>query len=290
MAAVVALLTAVSATENGGSVYPAGVETVMTGMQPLAGQTVIYEYTCFYAANEFADARGKSLFPEFKLRVFANAIKITHNWGFHFLGGTVESQVGVPFLYEQLHVGAGKFTKFGLDNVNMIPFSVTYAKGQLHWYYEADMFSPGGGYSPSSVLNVGQHNLAVAPVAGFTYLPKQGKAEIGSRFSYIFNGYDKDTHYHSGNEFLWEYNVDYEISKKVAGGFNGYFYRQTTSDTLQGAAFQGGFRGRDLALGPQLRFPLGKRGGFAVKYYRDTLTQNTTHGNAFWFQLSIRIG
>ena len=35
MAAVVALLTAVSATENGGSVYPAGVETVMTGMQPL---------------------------------------------------------------------------------------------------------------------------------------------------------------------------------------------------------------------------------------------------------------
>jgi hypothetical protein len=289
-AVVAAMLTVASATENGGSVYPAGVETVMTGMQPRPGQTAIYEYTCFYAANEFADAKGKSSIPEFKLRVFANAFKITHNWGIRFLGGTIESQIGVPFLYEQLHVAPGKFSKFGVDNVNLIPFSVTYAKGNVHWYYEADLFSPGGGYSESGVLNVGQHNLAAAPVAGFTYLPKQGKAEISSRFMYIFNGYDKDTHYHSGNEFLWEYNADYEISKKVAAGFNGYFYHQTTSDYLEGSVFQGGFRGRDLALGPQLRFPLGKRGGFAVKYYRDTLTQNKPRGNAFWFQLSVAIG
>jgi len=287
---VVAMLTAASATENGGSVYPAGVETVMTGMQPRSGQTVIYEYTCFYAANEFADAKGKSSFPEFKLRVFANAFKITHNWGIRFLGGTIESQIGVPFLYQQLHVGAGKFTKFGVNNVNVIPFSVTYAKGNLHWYYEADFFSPGGGYSESAVLNVGQHNLAAAPVAGFTYLPKRGKGEMSSRFSYFFNGYDKATHYHSGNEFLWEYNSDYEISKKVAAGFNGYFYQQTTNDTLNGSVFQGGFRGRDLALGPQLRFPLGAHGGFAVKYYRDTLTQNRPRGNAFWFQLSVHVG
>ena len=132
---------AASATENGGSVYPAGVETVMTGMQPHPGQTAIYEYTCFYAANRFADAKGKSSFPEFKLRVFANAFKITHNWGIRFLGGTIESQIGVPFLYEQLHVGAGKFTKSGVNNVNVIPFSVTYAQGNLHWYYEADLFS-----------------------------------------------------------------------------------------------------------------------------------------------------
>jgi hypothetical protein len=107
---------------------------------------------------------------------------------------------------------------------------------------------------------------------------------------YILNGYDKDTHYHSGNEFLWEYNAAYEIFKKVAAGFNGDFYKQTTNDTLEGTVFKGGFRGRDLALGLQLRFPLGEHGGFAVKYYRDTLTQNKPSGNAFWFQLSVPIG
>ena len=288
--AAVAMLSSASATENGGSVYPVGVETVMTGVQPRPGQTVLYEYTCFYMANEFDDSKGKSAIPEFKLRVFANALKVTHNWGIHFLGGTIESQIGVPFVYEQLRTASGKFSEFGLTNMNLIPVSVTYQKGNLHWYYEADLFSSGAGYSAAHVVNIGQHNQAIAPVAGFTYLPRQGKGEISSRFSYIFNGYDRDTHYHSGNEFMWEYNASYEIAKKVAAGFNGYFYQQMTNDYLKGVVLQDGFRGRDLAVGPQLRFPLGRHGGFAVKYYRDTLVQNKPRGNAFWFQLSVPIG
>ena len=96
------MLSSANATENGGSVYPVGVETVMTGVQPRPGQTVVYEYTCFYMANEFDDAKGKSAIPGFELRVFANAAKVTHNWGIHFLGGTIESQIGVPFVYERL--------------------------------------------------------------------------------------------------------------------------------------------------------------------------------------------
>ena len=284
------MLTFAGATENGGSVYPVGVETVMTGVQPRPGETRLYEYTCFYMANEFDGPSGKSAMPEFKLRVFANAVKITRNWGIHFLGGTIESQIGVPFIYEQLRVQPGKFSQFGLTNVNIIPVSVTYHKGSLHWYYEADMFTPGGGYSAAHVVNIGQHNEAIAPVAGFTYLPRQGKGELSSRFMYIFNGYDQATHYHSGNEFMWEYNADYEISKEIAAGLNGFFYQQTTNDYLKGQVFQGGFRGRDLALGPQLRAPLGKHGGFAVKYYRDTLVENKPHGNAFWFQMSVPLG
>jgi len=84
-----------------------------------------------------------------------------------------------------------------------------------------------------------------------------------------------------------------ELSTITSGrqsGFNGYFYQQTTNDDLKGVVFQDGFRGRDLAVGPQLRFPLGKHGGFAFKYYRDTLVQNKPRGNAFWFQLSVTIG
>lgn len=287
MVALVAMLGFAGATENAGSVYPVGVETVMTGMQPLPGQTVLYEYTCFYAANQFDGSNGKSAIPEFRLRVFANAVKITHNWGIRFLGGTIESQIGIPFVYEQLRIHPGAFSQFGLTNMNLIPLSVTYHQRNLHWYYEADIFSSGAGYSPASAVNIGQHNQAIAPVAGFTYLPRQGRAEISSRFTYLFNGSNHDTHYHGGNQFMWEYNAGHEIAKKIAASFNGYFYQQTTDDSRAGAIFQNGFRGRDLAVGPQLRFPLGKHAGFAVKYYRDTLVQNGPRGNAFWFQMSV---
>jgi hypothetical protein len=70
---------------------------------------------------------------------------------------------------------------------------------------------------------------------------------------------------------------------------NGYLYKQTTDDQLNGTAVAGGNRGRDLAIGPQFRFFIGPHSAFAFKYYRDTLVQNKPRGNAFWFQLGVPI-
>jgi hypothetical protein len=277
-----------AATENGGCVFPVGVETVLTAMQPHPGKTTGYEYTAFYAANEFDNTQGKSSLPEFKLRVFATSFKVTHNWGWKLLGGTAESQLAIPLIAEQLHIPPGKFSKYSIGNVDLVPLSITGGKGDLHWYYEADLFAPGAAYSPASALNIGQHNLAIGPVAGFTYLPRKGAYEVSSRVTYLVNGPDSATHYHSGNEFFWEYNADRAFAHdKISLGFNGAYYRQTTDDKLMGAVYQDGFRGRDLQVGPQARFPLGKHGGFAFKYFRDTLVENKPRGNAFWFQIAV---
>jgi hypothetical protein len=281
------LIPSARATEKGGTVYPIGVETVMTGMQPRDGQTMAYEFTVDYFANEFDNSKGKSADPEFKLRVFATAFKVTHNWGWHFLGGTVESEIAVPIVYQQLHVAPGLFSKFAVTNVDVVPFAVSYHTGHMHWYYEADMFTPGSAYSASDVLNVGQHNLAIAPVAGFTYLSTSGKTEISSRYSYIFNGNNAITNYHSGNEFMWEFNSDRQLNRRVAIGINGYLYKQTTDDHQNGLIYGDGFLGRDLAIGPQVRFHVGKHIGFAFKYYRDTLVENKPRGNALWFQIGV---
>ncbi len=278
------------ATENGASVYPAGAETVVPGLQPHPGKSTINEFTAVYAANEFDNAQGKSSLPEFKLRVFVTAIKITHNWDWKALGGTVQSLVALPIIYQQLHVAPGKYTRYSLGNVDLVPVSVTYRQGDLHWFYEADFFSPGAAYKATDVLNIGQHNLALAPVAGLTYLPHKGAAEVSSRLSYIVNGPDGATGYHSGNEFLWEYTADRAFAHdRFAAGVNGDYCQQTTEDTLHGVAYQNGFKGRVLQIGPQVRFPMGKGGGFAFKYYRDTLVQNRPRGNAFWFQISIPV-
>ncbi len=281
------LVPSARATENGGTVYPIGVETVMTGMQAGSGETMAYEFTCDYFANEFDNSQGKSMDPEYKLRVFATAFKVTHNWGWHFLGGTVDSQIAMPIDNLELHVVPGMFTKYAIANVDVVPFSVTYNTGHLHWYYEADMFTPGSAYSATDALNVGQHNLAIAPVAGFTYLSTTGRNEISSRYSYIFNGNDEATDYHSGNEFMWEFNADRKVARRIAIGMNGYLYKQTTDDYQDGLIYQDGFRGRDLAIGPQVRFQVGKHIGFAFKYYRDTLVENRPRGNGLWFQIGV---
>jgi hypothetical protein len=286
-AAVIMSLTFATATENGASVFPVGVETVMTGMQPHPSQTMLYEYTCFYEANELDNSKGQKEPIDFKLRVFATAFKVSHTWSLKVLGGNLNTNIAVPVIYQQLHVPPGNFSKYDIGNIDIVPVGVNYHTGIAHWFYEADIFLPGTNYSKNDVLNVGQHNFAVGPVFGFTLMPNKGKSEISARTSYLVNGYDKDTQYHSGNEFFTEFNADQSITKKMAVGFNGAFYQQVTDDHQNGILVGDGYRGRDLQVGPQVRFALGQHGGFAFKYYRDTLVENKPRGNAFWFQIAV---
>ena len=275
------------ANENGGSVYPIGAETVMPAMIPPAHQTMFVEFTLFYEANRLNNATGQSAAPEFKVRVLANAVKLVHNWDIPFLGGKLNSNIAAPTIYEQLHVDQGHYSNSGLSNVILGLFQVGYQKNSFHWFYEGDLYFPGASYSKADVVNIGQHNYALAPVGGFTYLPKSGKSEVSSKLEYIVNFHNTATHYNSGNEFTWEYVAMQQLSSRVALGLNGYLYKQTTDDHQNGFIVESGNRGRDLAIGPEVRLSPPGHSVLALKYFRDTLVQNRPAGNAFWFEMGI---
>jgi hypothetical protein len=75
---------------------------------------------------------------------------------------------------------------------------VGYHKRNRHWFYEADVWLPGIGYSGRKVVNIGQHNYAAGPAAGFTYLSDRGKVEMSSRVQYIVNCQNGESQYQSG--------------------------------------------------------------------------------------------
>jgi hypothetical protein len=101
------------------SEYPAGVETLLSGMTPGPGRTMLFEFTTFYSANEFVDGHGKTMTTEFKLRVFGNAFRAEHGWNVQLWGGTLQSNVANPLIHQQLHVQPGKFTEFGVGNIGI---------------------------------------------------------------------------------------------------------------------------------------------------------------------------
>jgi hypothetical protein len=284
----IVLVGAANATESGASVYPVGVETVMPGMMPPPHGTMFYEYTAQVSANQTDDGSGNAVkIPDFKLRVLAVAFRVVHNWGVPFLGGTLESYVAVPFVDQELHLPNGKFTKFAVGNISVSPVGVRYARGRWHFFYEGDMFFPGTGRSATDTLNIGQNNYAAGPAGGFTYL--KGREEISSKLQYIVNFKDGGNNYQSGNEFTWEFDGMHGICKQVAVGVNGFLFKQTTDDKQYDLLYNNGNRGRDLALGPEIRFNLITHGGFAFKYLRDTMVENRAPTNTFWFQLAVPI-
>jgi hypothetical protein len=296
---VLLLCTYSAATENGGSVWPVGAESVaMAASVPHPGQTMVYEYTCFYVANELDDAHGKKVpISDFKLRVFAAAVKVSHNWGVKILGGELVSYVAVPNNYMQLHLPDGKHEKDALSNVNLVPIEVYHHGEMVHWFYGLQFETAGSGYDQGAALNIGQHNIAMTPTAGFTLKPHHGAQEISARADYVINDADHATHYHSGNEFFTQFDARQEIPhSKATLGLVGYFYQQVTDDHQYGKTYttlnadgsiDRGYRGRALDLGPQLTLPFGKHGGMAFKWDHDMLVQNKTRGNSFWFQFGI---
>ena len=283
------MILAADATENSGSVYPIGAETVLSGELPGPGATMFLEFNTNYDANRLVGSHGLSLVPGFHLRVAAMAPKVLHNWGVHLLGGTLVSAFAIPFVYEHLDGPFGKGNKTGVSNTELGLAYVAYARGALHWWYGVDVWTPGFGYHKGDLVNIGQHNFAMDPVGAFTWVPHHGAIEVSSRFQYFVNYADSATHYRSGDEFTWEYAAMRNITKKLAIGGNGYYYKQATDDFQNGLRVGDGNRGRDLTIGPEVRYLLG-RCALIAKYERDTLVENKPVGNAFWFQLGLAVG
>lgn len=285
---VFAALTAAtaSATENGASVYPIGVETVMPGMAPPPGATMFEEFDTTYQANKLVGANGQSVVPGFHLSVYAVAPKVVHNWGVHLLGGTLVSAGALPILYERLSLPTATGKKTGFSNPEIGVAYLAYNTGAWHWWYGLDVYTPGFSYNKNDLVNIGQHYFSTVPVGAFTYLPNHDRTEISSRLQYLVNYTNPATSYRSGDEFTWEYALMQNVTKKLAIGANGYFYQQTTDDLQNGLRFGDGNRGRDFAIGPEVRCHVG-RFALIVKYQKDTLVQNKTHGNALWFEFGV---
>jgi hypothetical protein len=279
-----ALSGSLTATENGGSVYPVGAETVAPGLTPGAGQTELYEFTAFYQANKLMDSHGRNILPGFHFGVEAAAVKISHNWGRNLLGGGLVTAGAVPVVSATLTTPGGTVRRTGVGN-SVVGQYLAYHRSAFAWLYGVDFWTPGFAYTKGAPLNVGEHYMAVTPVSAVSWLPDSGRTEISSRFSYFFNTADPATNYHSGNEAIWEFDAMRAI-KSVHFGINGYFYEQVTDDRLNKAIVADGNRGRDLAIGPEVRSHIG-RFGLVLKYQKDTLVRNRPAGNMFWFQFCV---
>jgi hypothetical protein len=296
--ALLGLASGASATENGGSVWPLGAESYATAAGvPRAGETMFLEYTCFVNANQLVDGHGRTLPTNFSVKAFVVAGELSHNWGVKVFGGEWESHFASPSVDQSVRVGSNASSDQGFSNINLVPFDVLNHKGFVHWNYELEFQTLATGYRAGSTSNIGEHNTAMTPGAAITLTPHAGAQNINSGFNYIVNNVDHATHYHSGNEFLWQFDGQQRIGHRGASiGLQGFYFKQITNDTHNGATVVTtnvdgsqsiGNKGRQMDLGPQVTFPWGRHGALVFKWNHDMLVENRARGNSFWFQFGV---
>jgi hypothetical protein len=286
--------TNVYATEGGGNNYPVGVNTLLSGVQPAPGNH-IYVYLEEYEATMLEGNNGNpsGSVSDFSLHAQAAAFRLSHVWqDVTFLGATLETRSNIPFVDLDLHFDAHtpkgtvykSGTATGLSDLTVGPLFLGWHLGNLHQELGLEFFLPTGSYDASRLVNPGRHYYSMQPNYAITWIPVPS-VEFSARALYSVNSVNHVTDYHSGNEFIVDYNAGFRFTPMWQVGASGYFYRQLTDDTQYGQSVDGnGNRGQVFAVGPAIAYGTHKF-SVALKYQREMMVRNRPEGNRIWLQM-----
>jgi len=280
------LARAALATENGLQHYPLGSNTILSGMMPARGTMQFYNYTLYYRANKLVGNNGQSTVSNFKTVVKTDALRVIRTWDVALGPFEVSTGIVLPLVHTKLNLPFGSDSRGGLgDVVWQNFFSWKKPEDGLFTFLALDIALPSADYSANRIANVGLNSYGVIPNAVLTWFP-DSRTEISAGVGYIFHSPNRKTRYHSGNVAFFEGAIAYAIAPDWRVGLSGYVLKQTTDDKSNGALVKG-FRGQALALGPQIRFNLGRQSAIALEWQPEFKVRNRAQGDKFWMKFSF---
>jgi hypothetical protein len=270
---VILLTLPLFAFAGGGQHYPNGAEAFLIGIAPPPG-FYIKDYNFFYTANKLKDNSGNTLKLENsgqeldRLTVYGNIPRFIWITPLNILGGFYGMHLFVPVLYQDIKLDVltpggplGLSDKRGgIGDLIYSPFIWTWhaKNGLLHMITALDIYLPTGAYNPKRILNIGKNFWTFEPVFAITgFLPPLPDLSASIKLMYDFNTPNDNymtadgfkTHLTPGQEFHFDYSVEYALTKSLRLGVTGYFYQQTTDDST-GFGDVKNNQGRVFAIGP----------------------------------------
>jgi hypothetical protein len=290
---------ATHATEGNGNSYPLGVETNMSGLMLPEGLTSLLYYNHYKATHvKGNDGHDSANIARYRVKSDTVSLRLSYVWpGVKWLGANVETRaaLAVPTLDVTLDVARPAplapldkgGTDTGLADLSFAPVLLGWHGKALHQTAGVETFLPTGTYDKNQPVNTGRNYYQVAPFYAVTWLPGE-HWEASAKLRYGINSKNDATDYRSGDELTLEFSGGYRFSQALSFGINGYLYRQTTDDRLQGEAVNGnGNRGSVNALGPYVMYRFTKDFALVAKMQDEFDARNKAQGTRFWLQARL---
>ena len=270
---------------GGGQHYPNGSTAFLLGVAPPPG-FYLEEYNYWYTASKLKDNSGHTLSLEKhgaeldRLSVYGVIPRFVWISKFNFLGGFYGQHLFVPLLKVDMNLDVltpgGPIDqndhRTGVGDLIYSPLIWTWhaENGLFHMIGALDIYFPTGSYHKDHLVNIGKNFWTFEPVFAFTgFLPGHTNLSASVKMMYDFNTKNDDiiigpstaakignmslagleTHLTPGQEFHFDYTLEYAITKDFRAGVTGYFYQQTTNDKT-GLGEVKHDKGRVFAIGP----------------------------------------
>lgn len=281
---VLAGVTPVLATENGGSTYSHGTENTFIGYMPPPGL-----YALFYSSHDrltsLRDNNGSRLNTPFNVTVNSLATRAVWVTEKKLLGGDLAWHAVLPLLTINAEIAGRSEKRKGLGDIVVGTGLGYHPSEKVHYSVGLDVTLPTGSYSRNKIANLGRNYWNIEPVFALSYV--QDKAlNADVKLMYDFNMKNKATNYRSGQELHMDYSVGYAFGNGWITGVGGYLYKQTTNDKRNGIVVPNK-KGRAVGIGPSIAYHNGKGFLITAKLQRDYGVRNRARGNSFKMKLSI---
>ncbi|MDS9469070.1 transporter [Paracoccus sp. MBLB3053] len=151
---------------------------------------------------------------------------------------------------------------------------------------------PIGDYSDTRSSNIAFNRWAYDVTGAVTWMNPETGWQANFATGVTFNGENDDTDYDSGNELHVEASVGKAINEKVTLSLQGYYYKQITGDSGDGALL-GDFEGEVSALGPAIAWNSDWNGtpvSFEARWFHEFEAKNRLEGDAVLFNITIPLG
>jgi hypothetical protein len=248
------------AAEGGYSSYAPGTYgDFALAVAPPPGFTIRND-VYYYETEGGRSVRSGRLEVEVELSFFFNFLALLYKTDFKILGGQYAFGTFIPFALNldlDTRILSGGLERrvqddtSGLGDVIFIPIVLYWNLDNFHYSFSQSIIAPTGDYSTDNLVNASLNYWTFDTDVAVTYLNPETGQDYSVNIGHNYNTENTDTDYQTGQELHIDCMFNQFLSESWAVGINGFYYKQITGDSGDGAIL-GDFKAEAAGIGPAI--------------------------------------
>jgi hypothetical protein len=251
----------------------------------------------YYGADGDQSIRSGQLELDSELELFVYFMTLLYKPDVEIFGARYAFGAFIPFIYADVDVGLSLGGRrvgrqddvFNLGDVTIIPGVLYWNKGNFHFSLAQFIVTPTGKYDTDNLANTGLNYWTFDTNAALTYLNEETGQDYSINIGYNYNTENSDTDYQTGQEIHVDYMINQFISESWAVGIQGFYLKQITGDSGDGAIL-GDYKAEAAGVGPALLWSpkrFGQKIAFIAKWLHEFHAENRLEGDHVFASIAI---
>lgn len=290
-------ITSAQAAEGGYSNYVPGLYGDFAAAVEPPSKLTIRNDIYYYNADERRSIRSGLLEADAELNILMDFLTILYKPEVEILGAQYAFGALIPFGHMDIDAGVNiggqqvrwDDSDFGLGDITLIPAVLFWNQGNFHFTLAEYIVTPTANYDSDDLANTGLNYWTFDTNFALTYLNMETGQDYSINIGYNYNTENTDTDYQTGEELHIDYMINQFLSESFAVGLHGFYLRQLSGDSGDGAVL-GSFKAEASGIGPAALWTTeisGREVSFIAKWLHEFDVENRMEGDHLFFSFAM---